>query len=554
MLRTQTRKTYKIADLFCGAGGTSEGAIQAFTELGHDVEVRAINHWRVATETHKLNHPDADVLCTGIESVNPRDYYEPGELFLLLASPECTHHSIARGGKPINEQSRATAFCVLNWINALLPPVVLIENVKEFLTWGPLDSKGRPIKARKGEQFRAWVSQIEAAGYKVEWRVFCCADYGDPTTRERLFIQAVRGRRKIVWPEQTHAKDPSADLLRGALKPWVPAREIIDWSIRGTLLTERKSPLVQKTMDRIITGFMRQVREKGISADAFITPNFGERENQTPRTHDIDSPLPTVTGHGAGCLVEPVLIQVNHGNGKDPNRNGNDRRIKSMGDTLGTLTTKGSYGLAEPLLIHFRGTAERHVTNSGRTVDEPLPCVTAGGIHTAVVEPYVVGIDNQSGNHVRSGAEPLSTITTKARHCVVEPIVQPFTLGQQTCSAARPVSEPIATVATAGAVALIEPMIVKYYGTGGTAAVTEPLSTVTTKERFALVLPVITIGDQRWLVDFRFRMLQPHELAGAQGFPKWYKFTGNKTEQVKQIGNAVPCGMAKALVRAILKA
>lgn len=184
-------KTYTIADLFCGAGGTSTGAVEAAKEAGYKVELTAINHWPIAVATHTTNHPDARHLCTSIDDVDPRKLYKMGGLDLLWASPECTHHSRARGGKPMNDQSRATGHCVTRWAEALMPPVILVENVPEFLDWGPIGTNGKPLVSRKGTTFRAWVQMLESLGYSVEWRILCAADFGDATTRQRLFVQAV---------------------------------------------------------------------------------------------------------------------------------------------------------------------------------------------------------------------------------------------------------------------------------------------------------------------------------------------------------------------------
>lgn len=386
-------KPLVLADLFCGAGGTSEGAVEAARASGFEPRLTAINHWPVAVATHTANHPDARHFCASLDALNPRDLFKEGELDLLWASPECTHHSQARGGKPINDQSRATAWCVTRWAEALRPTWILVENVPEFQTWGPIGSNGRPLASRKGEVFRAWVATLEALGYTVGSRVLRSADYGDPTTRERLFVQCVRGRRRIVWPEPTHCAAGETDLF-GTRKPWVAAREIIDWSLPSQSIFERKRPLSPKTMERIKAG----LRKFGLKP--FMTPGNGERSTQTPRTHSVDEPAPTVTAQGHFHLAEPFIV---------PQRS----------------------------------------------------------------------------------SQALS--------------------------------------------------------------VEHPLDTVTTKDRFALCRPVVEINCERYQIDVRFRMLQPHELAGAQGFLPDYKFTGTKTEQVKQIGNAVTRRLARAIVAATIR-
>lgn len=481
-----------IADLFCGAGGTSAGAVEAIEALGHRVALTAVNHWPVAVATHTVNHPEARHLCASLDSLNPRDLFQRGELRVLWASPECTHHSVARGGMPINDQSRATAWCVTRWAEALLPDIVLVENVPEFRTWGPIGSNGRPLKTRKGATFTAWLDSLRSLGYEVDHRVLVAADYGDPTTRRRLFVQAVRGKRRICWPDATHAPQGKTDLL-GTRRPWVPAREIIDWSLEGQSIFERKRPLSDKTLRRIMAG----LEKFGLAP--FLTPGNGERPDQAPRTHGVEEPSPTVTAQGHLHLAEPFLVQVT---------NTEDRRPRSL--------------------------------------SEPLQTVTAGGVSHGLAQPFLIAMEH--GGHLRGVDRPLNTVTTAKGGA--HGLVQPALLPQNQGGALRPVSEPAPTVATSGALALVEPFLVEYYGNGRAQSVKSPVGTVTCHDRFALVRPAVVVNGERYLLDIRFRMLQPHELAGAQGFRADYQFTGTKTEQVKQIGNAVPRRLARAIVAA----
>ena len=401
------RKPLNIADLFCGAGGTSEGAVEALRLLGYAPQLTAINHWPVAIATHTANHPEARHLCTSLDNINPRDLFAEGALDLLWASPECTHHSQARGGKPINDQSRSTAWCVVRWAEAVRPAIILVENVPEFETWGGIGANGRPLKGKRGATFLAWVTALESLGYAVDWRVLCAADYGDPTTRRRLFVQCVRGRRKIVWPDPTHAPRAEADLF-GTRAPWRGAGEhVVDWSIPTPSIAARRRPLAPKTIARI---------------------------NQGLRLHG-----------------SPTIIAMEHGG--------------------------------------------RALSGSA-----PLPTVTCA----------------------RGGAFGVA-----------------YLLPQGGGGSLRPVSEPAPTVATAGAISLV----VEYYGNGVTHPVSEPLPTVTCTDRFGLV----TVAGR----EIGFRMLKPHELARAQGFRPGYKFTGNQRDQTKQIGNAVPRHLARALVLAV---
>jgi DNA (cytosine-5)-methyltransferase 1 len=450
----------KIADLFCGAGGTSTGAEEALRALGHDVHLTAVNHWDIAVATHSANHPTARHFCASLDALNPRDLFAEGELDILWASPECTHHSVARGGRPVSDQSRATAWCVVRWAEALRPPVILVENVPEFMSWGPIGTNGIPLKSKRGELFRAWCSALEACGYRVDHRILCAADYGDPTTRRRLFVQAVRGRRRIVWPDPTHA--PAVEATLFDRRPYRVARDVIDWSLQGQSIFDRKRPLSPKTLARIEAGLLK------FGLSPFLVP-----QQSGHKTWPINRPLPAITTKGAEALVEPYIVAWDNQSGSG---------VWSADEPLSTIVTKARHGVAEPYLIELRGTSKSQVKGSSRSVDTPFPTITAGGGHVAVCEPFLVS----------------------------------------------------------------------YYGNGEALRVDAPLDTVTCKDRFGLVRPEIRIDGKRYLLDIRFRMLQPHELAAAQGFPVGYNFTGTKTQVVKQIGNAVPCGLARALVLSVM--
>lgn len=523
----------RVADLFCGAGGTSTGACEAVRAAGFSPVLTAINHWPTAIATHTANHLEATHLCASVDDVDPRKLYRPGELDLLWASPECTGHSRARGGKPSSDQSRATGHCVTRWAEALQPPIILVENVAEFMDWGPLGTDGKPLKSRKGATFRAWVAMLESLGYRVDWRILCAADYGDPTTRRRLFIQAVRGRRKIVWPNRTHSsvaelagQQAAPDLFAPALLPWVAARECIDWSHKGRWLDEMPAkkqyaglPLSPKTLARIHAGLRR----------------YG--------------------------FKEPYVVTWDHQSGSG---------LKSAADPLTSVTTKARHGVCEPFLVPV-GFSEREGQKARvHSLAEPMPTVVGSGKH-GLVQPFLVATAHAGSGRSHSLNAPLPTVCG-ARGDMA--FIEPHLLGQQSCAALRPVSEPSPTVTCDGAIALIEPHLVKFYGTAAAASVEEPLDTVTTKDRFGLVeariaetlphlkdrpsdvlgqiLPAVEINGQSHRVRLRWRMLQPAELSLAQGFPKEYRFTGTKTDAVKQIGNAVPRHLARALVFAAL--
>jgi DNA (cytosine-5)-methyltransferase 1 len=442
------RANINAADLFCGAGGSSTGLVRAAAMARTPIDLLAVNHWQVAVATHKRNHPWARHECADLSAVDPNKLVPSGKLNILIASPECTHHSIARGGKPCSDQSRASAWHVLHWAERLSPDEILIENVREFEQWGPLLENNRPDPKRKGVTFSAFKAALASLGYTVDHRILNAADYGDATCRRRLFLRATRSGQ-IRWPEASHSENPGS---LGA-KRWRAARDVIDWDLKGQSIMTRKKPLAPKTLKRIEAGLRK----------------FG----------------------------------------------------------------------GKPFIAVLRGTSEVQLTCSPHSVDEPLNTISAGGGHSALCEPFIMNVAHTGGDEsrCRSVGSPLSTIP--AGHRGELALCEPFVIGQQSCASPRSVGDPLPTIATKGAIGLCQPFITKYYGSGiGARPVDEPLDTITARDRFALVEP--------GRMDILFRMLQPHELAAAMGFDD-YVFEGTKTDQVRQIGNAVAVRTAMAL-------
>ncbi|MGE0131902.1 MAG: DNA cytosine methyltransferase [Blastocatellales bacterium] len=561
------------ADLFCGAGGTSTGLVAACRAKNLSLKLIAVNHWEVAIATHSANHPDVEHLCANLDNIDPRKLVPGGKLDLLVASPECTHHSIARGGKPINDQSRASAWRIVEWCSQITVRHVLIENVKEFRTWGPLGADSRPLKRRKGETYQAFLSALRALGYKVEERILNAADFGDATSRERLFIQARRGRGQICWPEPTHApvhklQAPGLFNAYGDRKPYRPARDIIDWSLEGESIFTRKRPLSPNTMARIYAGLQK------FCGLPFIVPNFGERDGQQPRTHAIDKPLPAVTSAGAGAIVQPFIVELR--NNQDARSidqplstvatsgahhalcqpfimvNRNNNAPKSVEQPIPTLCTGNHMYLIEPFLIRYNGNHAGQKDGDQRSVgvDKPVPTLDTSN-RLGLVQPYIIPVNHgKSDTRSHSVDAPMPAITTVDAWAVIEP----FIVAMEHGGSVRSINAPLNTITTAkgGAHAVVQPYLVKYNGTADAESVDDPLDTVTAKDRFGLVEPHLHPGERLALLDIRFRMLQPRELASAMGFPKTYHFTGNREQKVKQIGNAVPVGLAQALCAAAL--
>ncbi len=537
-----------VVDMFCGAGGITTGLTQACRELGLHPKIIAINHWNVAIETHKRNHPEATHWCERVDSLDPRKLTPDGRIDFLIAAPECTHHSVARGGKPVNDQSRASAWQVVRYAEALSPRHILLENVREFTNWGPLCANNkRPLKSKRGQTFAAFLAALESLGYAVEWRILNAADYGEATTRERLFIQAKRGRSAITWPKPTHSRcADQRDLFGACLKPWRPAREIIDWSIPSKSIFSRRKPLAPATLRRIEAGL---VKFAGKAAEPFLVIL---RNNQDAKS--VNEPVPTITTSGAHVgLCEPFVLGQQSGS-----------VARSTDSPLPTVATDGAIGLVEPFITplnHGSGDQRQYA------IDGPLPTLTTADVW-GLVEPFIVTASHgdDTSKRCRSVDSPLPTVTCSNDHAIVEPFIVPF-FGERSGQSPRThsVSDPLPTITSHGAGALVEPRLAecseaetgelvqsflcKYNRTATTGqSVDDPLDTVTTKDRFGLILAT---AHGKFRLDIRFRMLQPAELARAMGFEE-YEFTGSREEQVKQIGNAVSVRTARALCLAIL--
>lgn len=484
-----------VADLFCGAGGSSTGARQAVERLGRKMVLTCVNHWPRAIETHKRMHPEARHYCQDLATVRPLQVVPEGRLDLLMASPTCTHHSRARGGRPTSDQQRMDPEHVIAWLTQLRVKRLLIENVPEFVEWGPVDPRtGKPIKSRKGEYFRAWVGTLHALGYVVEWRILCCADYGDATTRKRFFLLARCDGKPIVWPQPSHSKDGA-----GAAR-WRGARECIDWTLRGTSIYSRPRPLAPKTIQRIYSGMIRfQWPEPYVVV---------LRNHMAARS--IDLPLPTVAARGTHIgLAVPVR--------RDPAAQGQFAFIMSG-----------------------------HAGGAPRATSEPMPAMTAKNNGPLLIEPLISPYyGSGSGETCKGVSSPLDTITVQDRFGLVVPV----------CNSgggpvARDIGSPIPTLQTSkgGHLAFI------------TAGYGERDGQLPRTHDLEMPMPTIPArgGSTRLAqageeYDILFRMLHWRELARATSFSdedQEYEFTGNTTEIVKQIGNAVPIKTARALVAA----
>lgn len=316
----------RAADLFCGAGGSSTGLRRVADALGARLDLTAVNHWPTAVETHAANHPEARHVCEPIDGIAPRQV-TGGDLDLLWASPSCVNHSSAKGDKAIDDEDRATAWAVLRWAEATRAQWVIVENVEQMRAWGPLGRNGRRLTSRKGEIFQVWLAALRALGYTVDVRVLNAANYGAATSRPRLFIvgrfDGARSRGPIPWPAYTHA-EPGTSPLFGHLAPWRGADAIIDWSLKGRSVFDRKTPLADATMRRIAEGVRR------FGGQPFV---LGQQSGSVPRL--TTDPLPTIATSGAISLIQPFLIAY-YGSGVN---------VSSVSAPLRTITTRDRFGL-----------------------------------------------------------------------------------------------------------------------------------------------------------------------------------------------------------------
>lgn len=516
-----------VVDLFAGGGGASTGIEAA---LGRPVDL-AVNHSAVAIAVHAANHPTTRHLVTDVFEVDPREATGGRPVSLLWASPDCTHFSVAKGGKPRSRKIRSLAHVVVDWARAVRPAVILLENVPEFRTWGPLhtegDEKGRPIKERAGETFDAWRGALELLGYSVEWRILDSSHFGAPTRRRRLFLVARCDGEPIRWPEPTHGP---------GLLPLHTAAECIDWSIPCPSIFDRAKPLADKTLWRVAQGIRKFVFEN--PAPFIVQVNHGGWE---ARTEPITAPLSTVTAARRGhAVVAPTLAPFVAGCGGRAGDSG-----PTAGDApVGTITAKNDRVLVAPTLVQTGygerpGQRPRHLD-----LHAPLGTVVAGGSKHALVSAFLAkhygdpGRTSGGGVVVGQGlAQPIGTITAKDHHSLAAVTLATFRGTHPSQPGSAPVDAPMLTVTAGGThVAAVCAFLVAH-GANSDAR-------------------VMVDGVEHVIADIGLRMLEPHELLRAQfgRFAEGYDLSAapSKAAKVRLIGNSVAPEVAEALVRANL--
>ncbi|MDV0395260.1 DNA cytosine methyltransferase [Enterobacter roggenkampii] len=641
-----------IVDNFAGGGGASTGIELA---TGRSVDI-AINHDPNAVAMHTTNHPDTLHYCESVYEVKPNIATAGRPVGLAWFSPDCRHFSKAKGAKPVEKAIRGLAWIVIRWALEVGPRVMMLENVEEFKTWGPLlVGEMRPDPERAGETFEAFIGMLSTGvpadhpallecceflqlspegeqvqqlvaglGYDVDYRELRACDYGAPTIRKRFFMVMRRDGQPIIWPEVTHGDPKSPAVQAGKLAPWRTAAECIDWSIGAPSIFDRKKPLAENTMKRIARGIQRFVLDnpapfivkcnhtttKG-KYDCFRGQALEEPLQTITKTHGyaiavphltkfrtgatgqpVTEPVPTVTagtsrrpggnghalglveaalapfiarqfgasiGHGAdepsatitaggggkSQLVMPTLIQMGYGE-----RPGQEPRVPGLHKPLGTVVAGGGkFGLvAANLVKHYGGNYQ----GAGVSMDEPMHSVTTVDHHAVVAAHLMVNNTGHPGGEV---GQHTHTITTGNHHAAVTSHLVKL---RGTCRDGQRTDEPMPTV-TAGGL---------HVGEVKTLLAVDECDELRAQQALEFLREycgpdstgLVTIeGVVYRIVDIGMRMLQPHELYRAQGFPEWYIIDRDyrgvkyaKDKQVARCGNAVPPPFAEALVRANL--
>lgn len=606
-----------VVDFFCGGGGAGTGLEMG---LGRPVTV-AKNHSPAAIRMHTANHPHAKHFTTDVFEGDPDEECGGRAVGWFHMSPDCTHHSQAAGGQPRKREIRNLSWIGLKWAGKKKPRVISLENVKQILQWGPLMAKrdkatGRVMKLdgsiaapgervpvqqqflvpdpkRRGITWRRFVTLLEGMGYVVEWQIINACDFGAPTSRERLFMIARCDGQPIVWPEPTHAKKPA----KGQQK-WRTAADCIDWTVPSKSIFGRKKDLAPATLRRVAKGLKKFIID---NPQPFIVPiaNWSGELAQSaqeplrtitswprggsfamaspiiaPATHqgsdrvnDALEPLPTVTcaNRGELTMISPVMITAAHGQGRPGGVQRWGDGCKDASIPLGTVTASGDHAVATAFMAQMNGGFN---TTDAKGIDEPMTTVTNTGSQQQLVTANLVHL---RGNcDARDATDPLHTISAGGTH---HGLMTAFMERQFGASVGQALDEPASTITAGGGgkSSLVElklspeqeagalrvaAFLISYYGTENTSAANQPAPTVTTKDRLGLVT-VHVKGTPYVIVDICLRMLQPHELYRAQGFPADYiidkgadgkPFT--KTEQVHMCGNSVSPPPMAALARA----
>ena len=490
-----------IVDNFAGGGGFSTGAEMA---TGRPVEI-AVNHDPAAIAMHRVNHPHTKHYCENVWEIDPREAAAGRPIGLAWFSPDCKHFSRAKGGKPVEKNIRGLAWVAVRWAATVRPRVIMLENVEEFKTWGPLLKDGYPDPKQKGRTFNCFVNALKRQGYQVETRELRACNYGAPTIRKRFFLIARCDGLPIVWPKPTHGDPNSPEVKAGNLKPWRTAAEIIDWSKPCPSIFDRKKPLAENTMQRITKGISKFFIN---NPEPFIINYKFENEPEP-----IGRPLSTITSINGHYVVAPFLTQYHQETAC------NETRGQALDRPLLTVDSSPRYGLVSVFISKYYGTGE------GSKLTEPLHTVTTKDRNALIVSHLVKMKGTNIGQKMM---EPVQTITAGGLH-----------FGE-----VRTVLTKVSDNQDLGHWPQVREMLNKYCG-----------YSIASDEILLLGID----GGLYYISDIGMRMLEPRELFNAQGFPPDYIIDRDvegksypKAAQVARCGNAVPPPFAEHLVRANL--
>ncbi len=516
-----------IVDNFAGGGGASTGIELA---IGRIVDI-AVNHDKAAIEMHQKNHPYTKHYCEDVWQIRPIEVTQGRSVALAWFSPDCKHFSKAKGSTPVSKNIRGLAWVAIRWAATVKPRVIILENVEEFMTWGPVKD-GKPIKEKEGQTFRSFVKNLELRGYKVDWKILKACDYGAPTSRKRFFLIARCDGKPIVFPKPTHGK---------GLKPYRTASECIDWTLPYKSIFERKKTLAENTLKRIARGLEKFVLKEQtpfimqmnfdnppqdvnapLSTITAINKHYVTMPTITPFIvsnntgnvpHSIMEPLPTITTGNRNYVVAPYIVPIGYGENK-----GQKPRVHDIQKPLSTIVSTVKQNLCTPYLV-------KYYSGGGHFQDirKPMPTITTKD-RIAVSIPYItIFRNNMDAQSVRT---PLRTVTSKAlHHALTNVCLQKLTCRENDLGYWNKIRE----------------LLNQHLG-------------------YAILEDEILIiefnGVQYFISDIGMRMLEPKELAMAQGFPEDYilqvSSSYSKSAQVARIGNSVCPVMAKVLVQSNL--
>lgn len=541
-------------DLFCGAGGTSTGVESAscYNEPCAKV-IACVNHDAKAIASHAANHPDALHFTEDIRTLDLTDLIAhvekmkllyPDAYVVLWASLECTNFSKAKGGQPRDADSRTLAEHLFRYIEGINPDYIQIENVEEFMSWGDMDEKGKPLSKDKGRCYELWKRNVMRYGYDFDWRILNAADYGAYTTRKRFFGIFAKHNLPFAFPEPTHCKDGKKDMF-GGLQSWKPVKEVLDFSDEGESIFCRKKPLAEKTLERIYAGLIKFVAG---GKDAFIVVKYNSmNRNSKYQAPGIDEPCPTVATQNRLALAKVNFLSKQF-SGHPESKN------ISVDEPAGTITCKDHHAFVSA----YYGNGQNH------SVEVPAPTVTTKD-HLALIN--TVFIDNQYGTGKPTSVEqPVGTVTTVPKFNMVSckpwimntafsnvgsSIEQPsqvitanrkwhYLMNPQFASAGGSVDNPCFTLIAR--MDKMPPYLVEAEGGFGIKL---------NKDDSPMTVLIKEFMTMYGIIDIKMRMLRISELKKIMGFPEDYKLIGTQADQKKFIGNAVEVNMARVLCEAL---